>query len=288
MLRHRKRIYHVLAAMDEHAAAFGADDFHIGHAVFASGLNFYEIRQPLRSAGLDPTDASFDWRTTHPGLAAWYDRVRRRPSLRLPPAHPHYAIARHEEFVLTVPLWSREALLDNPRLVPNGPGVYVWFFPPIVPGLADAARTKREGRTLMYLGVAGRAAAPADEGRGEGTLWHQTQVDLHGDAGKSALRLALGCLMADQLGITLRRAGSGQRLTFTRDGERRLSEWIARHGRVGWMSHPDPQTIAPDIRRRLSLPLNLDGNSGDNVNAPIRSIVANAQANARAMPVVRE
>ncbi|MBM3503591.1 MAG: hypothetical protein FJX65_06920 [Alphaproteobacteria bacterium] len=140
----------------------------------------------------------------------------------------------------------------------------------------------------MYLGVAGRAAAPADEGRGEGTLWHQTQVDLHGDAGESALRLALGCLMADQLGITLRRAGSGQRLTFTRDGERRLSEWIARHGRVGWMSHPDPQTIAPDIRRRLSLPLNLDGNSGDNVNAPIRSIVANAQANARAMPVVRE
>jgi glutathione S-transferase len=86
MLRHRKRIFHVLPAMNDHAAAFGPDDFHIGHVVFASGLNYYDRRQPLRRVELDPADAAFDWRAEHPTLASWYDRICERPSLQIRPS----------------------------------------------------------------------------------------------------------------------------------------------------------------------------------------------------------
>jgi hypothetical protein len=47
-----------------------------------------------------------------------------------------------------------------------------------------------------------------------------------GNAAGSTLRLNLGCLLAERLGIQLRRVGSGQRLTFAA-GEARLSAWMA-------------------------------------------------------------
>ncbi len=43
-----------------------------------------------------------------------------------------------------------------------------------------------------------------------------------GNAEGSTLRKTLGCLLADELGIELRRVGSGTRKTFV-DGEHRLS-----------------------------------------------------------------
>ena len=86
MLRHRERILHLLPAMDREAAHFGAQDFHIGHVCFASGLNFFDLRKPLGRVTLFGDDALFDWRVRHPGLAAWYDRVLARPSLRVRPS----------------------------------------------------------------------------------------------------------------------------------------------------------------------------------------------------------
>lgn len=47
-----------------------------------------------------------------------------------------------------------------------------------------------------------------------------------GNTAGSTLRLNLGCLLAERLGIQLRRVGSGQRLTFAA-GEARLSAWMA-------------------------------------------------------------
>jgi hypothetical protein len=47
----------------------------------------------------------------------------------------------------------------------------------------------------------------------------------------STLRLTLGCLLADELGIELRRVGSGKRFTFS-TGEKRLSEWMEANARI--------------------------------------------------------
>ncbi|MSO64524.1 MAG: glutathione S-transferase [Alphaproteobacteria bacterium] len=87
MRRDRKRVLHSLAIMDRAAAAFSADDFHIGHVCFAGGLSFMELRRPLQRLDLDPGDAALDWRPQHPTLAAWYVRVIQRPSLQLRPSH---------------------------------------------------------------------------------------------------------------------------------------------------------------------------------------------------------
>lgn len=84
--RLRERILHLLPAMDAEAARFGAQDFHIGHVCFASGLNFFDLRKPLGRVMLEAGDDHFDWRSRHPRLAAWYDRVLARPSLQLRPS----------------------------------------------------------------------------------------------------------------------------------------------------------------------------------------------------------
>src|ERR1700722_7026268 len=54
-----------------------------------------------------------------------------------------------------------------------------------------------------------------------------------GNAEGSTLRLTLGCLLAGELGLELRRGGSGGRLTFC-DGEARLSGWLAENALVTW------------------------------------------------------
>lgn len=85
-LRNRRRIHECLTVMERDAAHFKDGDFHIGHVCFAGGLSFLELHNPLRRLGLDPADATFDWRVGHPALVRWYDAVIQRPSLKLRPS----------------------------------------------------------------------------------------------------------------------------------------------------------------------------------------------------------
>jgi hypothetical protein len=45
----------------------------------------------------------------------------------------------------------------------------------------------------------------------------------------------LGCLLEAQLGIQLRRVGSGHRYTFTNPGEQLLDRWMDQHAFVTWV-----------------------------------------------------
>ena len=66
-----------------------------------------------------------------------------------------------------------------------------------------------------------------------------------GNAEGSTLRRTLGCLLAEQLGIELRRVGSGRRFTFLR-GEQALSGWMAQNAlRFGFLQ----RTSGSDGRR---------------------------------------
>ncbi len=49
----------------------------------------------------------------------------------------------------------------------------------------------------------------------------------------------MDCLLADELGIQLRRVGSGRRRTFA-DGEQVLSEWMAENAFVSWVVRERP------------------------------------------------
>jgi hypothetical protein len=49
---------------------------------------------------------------------------------------------------------------------------------------------------------------------------------MQGNAYGSTLRLTLGCMLAEKLGIELHRVGGGTRRTFTTTGEAKLSAWM--------------------------------------------------------------
>ena len=77
------------------------------------------------------------------------------------------------------------------------------------------------------------AFGPADNGKqpSKQSLWHRIRYHYRGNAEGSTLRLTLGCLLADHLGIQLRRVGGGKRMTFGQ-GEAALSDWISQNALV--------------------------------------------------------
>ena len=86
MARHRERILHLLPTMDREARQFEASRFDIGQVCYAGGLDFFDRRKPLQRVKLAQEDEEFDWRASYPDLAAWFDAIIDRPSLKLRPS----------------------------------------------------------------------------------------------------------------------------------------------------------------------------------------------------------
>ena len=64
----------------------------------------------------------------------------------------------------------------------------------------------------------------------------------------STLGLTLGCLLAERLGITLYRMGSGKRMTFC-EGEDLLSGWMDDNAFVSWTVTPEPWITEAESHR---------------------------------------
>lgn len=156
-------------------------------------------------------------------------------------------------------LWSRAEILAQPCPVPRQPGVYAWYFkqiPPLVP-VADCVTW--QGMTLLYVGISPAEPAHGSEKVSRQTLYNRIRYHYRGNAYGSTLRLTLGCLLMEQLGIRPQRAGSRSKITFG-DGENLLSQWMAENAFVTWMVDDQPWIMEDRLIHRLSLPLNLKGN----------------------------
>ena len=181
-------------------------------------------------------------------------------------------------------LWSREEVLARPSPVPKEPGVYAWFFrnlPSIVPTEDCVAH---EDLRLLYVGIAPKAPPQNGARSSRQRLFHRISYHYRGNAEGSTLRLTLGCLLSESLGIQLRRVGSGWRLTFGA-GEELLSDWMHANAFVTWQTHPEPWVLEEQLICKLSLPLNLDMNSEHPFHATLSNIRRQAKAAARAWPV---
>ena len=144
-----------------------------------------------------------------------------------------------DDLLRPVRLWTREEVLARPSPVPRVPGVYAWYFRNM-PATVPTADCLRIGEfTLLYVGIS--PSAPPTNGKppSRQTLSSRVRYHMRGNAEGSTLRLSLGCLLSDELGIELRRVGSGTRLTFA-GGEVRLSEWLEQNARVVWHACADP------------------------------------------------
>jgi hypothetical protein len=118
-----------------------------------------------------------------------------------------------------------------------------------------------DGVPLLYVGVS--PSKPPTNGKlpSRQSLAKRLRYHFAGNAAGSTLRLTLGCLLADKLGIKLTRVGSGGRYTFTNPGEIKLDAWMEKNALVCWLEHPRPwQLLEEHLLKTLSLPLNIQGN----------------------------
>ena len=180
---------------------------------------------------------------------------------------------------------SRAEVLATPSPVPARGGVYGWWFR-TMPTVLDTTRCHhRNGLTLLYVGISPQA--PPKNGRGPSRQTLQRRIRSHyaGNAEASTLRLTLGCLLADPLGIRLTRVGTGDRFTF-HNGEPKLSEWMGENAFVSWMAADRPWEIEDELIATLDLPLNLRGNSRHLFHRELSQVRSAAIRGAKALPIL--
>ncbi|MBL9009232.1 MAG: hypothetical protein JNJ46_33540 [Myxococcales bacterium] len=179
------------------------------------------------------------------------------------------------------PLIAPSDLFGSSALPPRAAGIYAWYFdapPPHVP-IADCLQ--RGPFTLLYIGIAPKQ--PSSFGAvSRATLRSRLRQHCVGTVEGSTLRLTLGCLLADTLGLRLAALGRSGRLTFGADGEARLSAWMAVHARVSFVITPEPWEIERQLLSATSLPLNLRDNDGHPFRSTLGAIRSAARARARA------
>ena len=190
-------------------------------------------------------------------------------------------VASTVETALTTPrrLVARSEVLAKPSAVPAEAGIYGWYFQGLQGLVPMDACHEHDGWHLAYAGI-----SPKNETSTQ-TLRARLRYHFNGNAEGSTLRFTLGCLLQKELGLELRRVGSGNRLTF-HAGEPVLNEWMSGHARVVWCTHPQPWTVEPTVIRNLDLPLNLQGNDRHAFSTELTSIRARARRKARELDTV--
>lgn len=165
---------------------------------------------------------------------------------------PHSAA--RDEFFAPAKLWRRAEVLTRPSPVPRQRGIYAGYFraPPSAVPLQGVHTV--DDFALLYIGIAPSSAASG------ATLRSRLRSHLRKDASQSTLRLTLGCLLADTLGLRLAPQVNG-RLTLGAEGEQRLSAWLDSHAAVVWVPREEPWQDEHGLIQHFKTPLNLQGNA---------------------------
>ena len=193
-----------------------------------------------------------------------------------------------KEFCSRVRLHGHGEVFASQCPVPRNAGVYGWYFrkPPRAVPTKGCVRDD-SGAVLLYVGISPKKP-PRTGPRSRENLYRRIRYHFRGNAAGSTLRLSLGCLLARELGIELRRVGSGGRKTFRFEGERRLSEWMRKNAFVRWLSTKRPWHAEEDLISVLSLPLNLAGNQTHPFHKKLSALRRLHARRAAALPVVRK
>jgi len=189
-----------------------------------------------------------------------------------------------EELIHPEKVYSRDEVLQLNGPVPEAPGVYAWFFKEIPSMVPLENCVIHGGLHLLYVGVS--PSKPPGQGRlSSQNLSKRIKYHYMGNAEGSTLRLTLGCLLSESLGIELRRVGSGKRMTFS-TGESLLSDWMSENAFVAWVVNSEPWRLEDYIIRRLSLPLNLIGNEKHPFQRTLISVRRQAKRRAQARSIL--
>jgi len=178
-----------------------------------------------------------------------------------------------EELTVQPPLYSRAELLDRDSPLPSAPGLYAWFFEQAPRSVPTEECFRRDGATLLYVGI-----APSRPTTKKSNLRSRIRQHLRGNASSSTLRLSLGCLLAPELGISLKYIKSRFKLG---DDEQRLNAWLDQNAYVCWTEFDEPWLAEGSVIKSLSLPLNLEHNDSHPFAAKLSAVRKNARQRAR-------
>jgi hypothetical protein len=188
-------------------------------------------------------------------------------------------------FVNPARVFSRQEVLTSSSPVPAEDGVYGWWFRQLPPLIEPSRCCQHQDLTLLYAGIS--PSQPPANGRQPSTQNIRKRIKYHytGNAEGSTLRKTLGCLLADDLGIQLRRVGNGNQMTFV-EGEQALSAWMADNAYVSWVLRTRPWELEDYLIGALNLPLNLTGNSRNQFHPVLTAARTRCVGQARALPIV--
>ena len=184
-------------------------------------------------------------------------------------------------------LYSREDILKSPNPVPSQNGIYAWYFkstPNIdifkkyyqietntkASFLKDSFKFK--DYQLLYIGI-----SPKDI-KSKNNIRNRIRGHMNGNSYGSTLRLSLGCLLSNELNITLNKYGSS--IHFG-EGEEKLSKWINHNAFVTFQTCEEPWNVEDEAIRTLLLPLNIRDNDKSVFKKPLETIRKNAKRMAR-------
>ncbi|MCX5042459.1 hypothetical protein OG921_04635 [Aldersonia sp. NBC_00410] len=192
--------------------------------------------------------------------------------------------ARLDEYLIA-PVFARAQVLARPCPVPVAAGVYGWWFRELPADIDTSGCRTRDGLTLLYTGISPRR--PPQNGRAPSRQTLRTRITYHyrGNAEGSTLRKTLGCLLGAELGIDLRRYGSGTRRHFG-TGEAILNRWLEANAFVSWIACDTPWVVEEELIQYLDVPLNIDTNSHNAFYPKLKEVRAAAVRHANELPVL--
>ena len=193
---------------------------------------------------------------------------------------------RYQEIVSPTRVWSRSEILQKSNCpIPKENGVYGWYFKKLPSKIPTTDCILYDGLTLLYVGISPKPPPKEGKKSSRQNLHQRIRYHMKGNAEGSTLRLTLGCLLADELGIQLRRVGSGKRMTFA-DGEVELSKWLGENAFVTWKVHSEPWRLEEELISQISLPLNLSKNQNHSFYSILSNIRKHAKLRAKVLPIV--
>lgn len=176
-------------------------------------------------------------------------------------------------------LYAPSEVLGDGDPVPRLPGIYGWYFSGVEHVVPVEGCHEVQGCHLLYVGI-----APSSAGSGA-TLRSRIRQHLRSNASGSTLRRTLGSLVAEDIGLQMRRVGKSERTHFAA-GEVTLSAWMLDHARVCWAASVEPWAVEPAVIGSLDLPLNLQHNLGHPFRDELVRRRAAQTARARQLPVL--
>jgi len=171
-----------------------------------------------------------------------------------------YSLSLARDLVAPPGLYRAVDIAADPKLVPDAPGIYGWWFDDTLIGVPMGESLELDGRRLLYVGIA--PSAPAKSGlSSKRTLRDRLKNHTRGPIATSTLRRTLTSLVGSSLGLSVTRSSNGK-LALSRENEQSLTEWMTLHARVAWMVNSRPWEIESAlIKSGPRLPLNIKESS---------------------------